>query len=190
VDRGALDYAQPERNLNITLMSKQEYYRRRKLVQAISPEDKLRYLNSYMKLWVKKYPMPAWYTFDKFLEMLVADQLKAKAYYGERTGGKCGYCGQPFTSVFQETRDHVHPKSRGGILHSGNKVPACISCNQWKADRSLYQWKQEVALLHEATAAGMIRLPSPFNRKRLGAILFNLERIMERRAKACASPHP
>jgi hypothetical protein len=70
-------------------MSKQEYYRRRKLVQAISPEDKLRYLNSYMKLWVKKYPMPAWYTFDKFLEMLVAEQLKAKAYYGERTGGKC-----------------------------------------------------------------------------------------------------
>ncbi len=50
----------------------------------------------------------------------------------------CHYCGDPAAS-----RDHVVPKSRGGRNDPLNIVPACLPCNQLKADLSLEEFYLE-----------------------------------------------
>jgi len=47
----------------------------------------------------------------------------------------CAYCGGEFDSSIL-TRDHVHPKSRGGSNAWENSVTACKSCNMKKADKT------------------------------------------------------
>lgn len=42
---------------------------------------------------------------------------------------QCSYCGVAIP-VKQVTRDHVYPKSKGGII----KTPCCLSCNEMKED--------------------------------------------------------
>lgn len=42
---------------------------------------------------------------------------------------QCSYCGKPIP-VKQVTRDHVYPKSKGGII----KTPSCLNCNTIKED--------------------------------------------------------
>lgn len=45
----------------------------------------------------------------------------------------CHYCGV----VEGDTLDHIIPKSKGGRRQDWNLVPACMPCNQEKADRVL-----------------------------------------------------
>jgi len=47
----------------------------------------------------------------------------------------CAYCGLFFESK-DLTRDHVHPRSRGGSNAWENSVTACKHCNSRKADRT------------------------------------------------------
>ena len=47
----------------------------------------------------------------------------------------CMYCGNKF-SHYELTRDHVHPRSRGGKDIWENVVAACKRCNHFKADRT------------------------------------------------------
>ena len=53
-----------------------------------------------------------------------------------REGGKCAYCGCPLT-LKQVTKEHVHPRSKGGKDDLLNVVAACTPCNSEKADRVL-----------------------------------------------------
>lgn len=48
---------------------------------------------------------------------------------------RCPYCVFPLTSWRKGTKDHVHPKSRGGSLRGFNQVLAHEDCNRRKADR-------------------------------------------------------
>lgn len=52
----------------------------------------------------------------------------------ERFGGCCAYCLRQSESL---TVDHLDPISRGGAHELTNIVPACLSCNVSKGDRSL-----------------------------------------------------
>lgn len=47
----------------------------------------------------------------------------------------CAYCGNEF-NAYDLTRDHVHPRSRGGTNDWVNSVTACKSCNHRKANRT------------------------------------------------------
>lgn len=47
----------------------------------------------------------------------------------------CMYCGEQFP-VEKLTRDHIHPKSRGGKESWTNLVSACRRCNQRKGNRT------------------------------------------------------
>lgn len=51
--------------------------------------------------------------------------------------GPCAYCG----STENITMDHVIPISRGGTHGIGNLVPACLSCNNSKLDKTFAEWK-------------------------------------------------
>ena len=48
---------------------------------------------------------------------------------------QCSYCGN-FFNTKTITRDHVYPKSRGGVL----TTPACYRCNTLKADMLPIDW--------------------------------------------------
>lgn len=53
-----------------------------------------------------------------------------------REGGKCAYCGCSI-SLRQTTKDHVHPRSKGGKDVLLNVVAACEACNARKANKTL-----------------------------------------------------
>lgn len=48
----------------------------------------------------------------------------------------CAYCGERYSSS-RLTRDHVHPRSKGGPDTWNNVVTACLPCNNKKADRDI-----------------------------------------------------
>jgi hypothetical protein len=48
---------------------------------------------------------------------------------------QCSYCGCEIPEK-QVTRDHVYPKSKGGII----KTPCCINCNIIKEDMKPIEW--------------------------------------------------
>lgn len=52
-------------------------------------------------------------------------------------GGRCAYCGCKPRTI---TMDHVTPLSRGGDHTASNVVPACLSCNSRKNDRTLAEF--------------------------------------------------
>lgn len=60
----------------------------------------------------------------------------------------CAYCG---ASNIKLQQDHVHPVSRGGNHTASNIVPACISCNSSKKDRTLEQWKRTLYFREHCT---------------------------------------
>jgi len=61
--------------------------------------------------------------------------LTNKALF-RRDSNLCAYCGDPY-SVSNLTRDHVHPRSKGGIDRWENVVSACGPCNKIKDDRDI-----------------------------------------------------
>lgn len=57
-------------------------------------------------------------------------------------GGCCAYCEQPTKSL---TQDHIVPLSKGGTHTADNIVPACLSCNSSKGNRSLEEFLRKRA---------------------------------------------
>lgn len=53
-----------------------------------------------------------------------------------RDANICAYCGGEFTTS-QLTRDHIHPRSKGGPDTWMNVVTACGTCNKLKDDRDI-----------------------------------------------------
>lgn len=52
------------------------------------------------------------------------------------TDGLCFYCGITLTTS-NRSKDHVHPRSRGGLGKRYNLVPACKTCNVSKGSKSV-----------------------------------------------------
>ena len=53
-----------------------------------------------------------------------------------RDNNICAYCGDEFVTA-RLTRDHVHPRSKGGPDEWTNVVTACSPCNKVKDDRDI-----------------------------------------------------
>jgi len=51
------------------------------------------------------------------------------------TGKSCIYCGEKSESI-----DHVLPRSKGGLSITENCVPACLSCNEKKSSKDVFEW--------------------------------------------------
>ena len=53
----------------------------------------------------------------------------------------CAYCGDDLGRL--ATLDHIYPKSKGGLTHRANLVPACFPCNISKSDAQPFSaWYQ------------------------------------------------
>lgn len=61
--------------------------------------------------------------------------LTNKALF-RRDNNICAYCGDDYI-VRELTRDHIHPKSKGGVDRWENVVTACGPCNKLKDDRDI-----------------------------------------------------
>ena len=61
--------------------------------------------------------------------------LTNKALF-RRDQNVCAYCGDDFV-VAGLTRDHIHPRSKGGLDRWTNVVTACGACNKRKDDRDI-----------------------------------------------------
>ena len=43
-----------------------------------------------------------------------------------------------------KTKDHIHPKSKGGKLNNGNCANCCYQCNQDKSDKNIHEYYLEL----------------------------------------------
>lgn len=48
----------------------------------------------------------------------------------------CCYCERPFSAKLKPTREHLVPVSKGGSDKQRNIKPACLECNQLRANHS------------------------------------------------------
>lgn len=57
----------------------------------------------------------------------------------------CCYCGKPISEKSANyTKEHLIPKSKGGNNLPINKKPCCKTCNGWRGNQSLEQFKISV----------------------------------------------
>lgn len=71
--------------------------------------------------------------------------LTNKTLFG-RDRNLCAYCGKTF-KLGDLSRDHIHPRSKGGENKWMNVVTACINCNLRKDDRTPEQAKMQLLYL-------------------------------------------
>lgn len=62
----------------------------------------------------------------------------------KRNGKACYYCRRQFNDKIKKTKDHIIASSRGGLNVSDNFADCCDNCNQWKADKPLEKWLDQV----------------------------------------------
>ena len=65
----------------------------------------------------------------------------------------CAYCQIPFSDIkgARPTMDHAIPLSRGGKHEASNIVPACLSCNSRKGDKTVYKFMENVIMAKRFT---------------------------------------
>ena len=82
--------------------------------------------------------------------MMSAPSKKSVQVY-QKTGGRCWYCGcnvDPYAGQVTAKLfvvEHQTPLSRGGTHDIGNLVPACLSCNSQKGDKTLEEYRSYMA---------------------------------------------
>ena len=59
----------------------------------------------------------------------------------EKCNGHCGYCGIEIAYKDMQV-DHMEPLKRGGIDNLGNMLPACRSCNHYKATLTVEEFRK------------------------------------------------
>ena len=69
--------------------------------------------------------------------------LSNKTLFG-RDRHVCAYCGGHFPNYHQLSRDHITPKSKGGVNTWTNVVTACKKCNNDKDDKTLKESGMEL----------------------------------------------
>jgi hypothetical protein len=69
--------------------------------------------------------------------------LSNKTLFG-RDRYMCAYCGSVHTNSKHLSRDHIMPKSRGGVDDWMNVVTACKGCNARKDNKTLREAKMEL----------------------------------------------
>ena len=57
----------------------------------------------------------------------------------KKLGGRCWYCG---CTPDELTVDHAKPRSRGGRNFDDNLLPACLPCNNEKANLSVSEYRK------------------------------------------------
>ena len=83
----------------------------------------------------------------------------------QRDNNTCQYCGKHEENPSNLEIDHIRPRSKGGDELSDNKVSACTSCNNIKADNDVFEFLRETGL--DPMEATKDRIRSLIKRKHL-----------------------
>ncbi|GAA2727758.1 HNH endonuclease [Cellulomonas aerilata] len=87
-----------------------------------------------------------------------------------RQGGRCFWCGRPFSDLVAPTTDHVVPRVKGGPSWPENEVAACRRCNAERGHTTPVDWLEEC-----------VRRGWPADPSALDATLATLETAIVRR---------
>lgn len=90
----------------------------------------------------------------------------------KRHGVACYFCRRRFDENIIKTKDHSVAKSRGGTNHGDNLTDCCFDCNQWKADKPLENWLDEVQAFLKR---GKHRI---YSKTQLGQIVGNIKSLI------------
>lgn len=86
-----------------------------------------------------EFPLPASVVLRKHRRVATREAVLTNEHLFLRDGHRCAYCGRRREELGPRerlTRDHLVPRSRGGLDVWLNVVTACSSCNHRKDDRS------------------------------------------------------
>lgn len=82
----------------------------------------------------------------------------------------CCYCGRGIHIPLKKTVEHLVPLSKGGNDSPHNKKSCCHKCNNWRGNKPLENFKNEVKELITYN-----KLKVGYNRQDLEAIVENIE---------------
>ena len=102
---------------------------------GIQKDGKLSYLETTSIIAIKGHG------FNPYKHSNVA--LTNKTLFG-RDRHVCAYCGEYFANYHLLSRDHIHPKSKGGENTWMNVITSCKTCNSKKGHRTLKEAKMEL----------------------------------------------
>lgn len=110
----------------------------------------------------------------------MASQTKLQAIF-QKTHGCCHFCGDPLDFAKYDLRgeneigswniDHVVQKDKGGLKGIENCLPACVTCNRLR-------WNRTGANLREALFLGIIAIKEMERNSELGK---RIEELKEKR---------
>lgn len=110
-------------------------------------QDNAEYISAYMKDWYKRNP-------HKYSELSNRRRAREACVDTRRVSNSewdkivkryncsCFYCG----AKQEVTMDHVVPISRGGRHAIGNLIPACMTCNSSKWNKTIMEWRRDNGL--------------------------------------------
>lgn len=75
--------------------------------------------------------------------MSLPKKTRAEAF--AKFDGRCAYCGEKLTMRAMQV-DHIQPKAHRGTDDIGNLYPSCRSCNNYKNEWSLEEFRREIGL--------------------------------------------
>lgn len=85
------------------------------------------------------------------------DRVAVFNKYNDSNGCHCSYCGKILPSIKDMQVDHIIPKARGwkvsDVNDYSNLNPACKSCNLYKRNHSLEEFRKKyLGMLHKRLA--------------------------------------
>lgn len=103
------------------------------------------YSNVFIHSAKDKWEVPSVIRLKEYTNIIknkLTSSIKRNKIYS-RDKRKCGYCSK-FCNDKIITIDHIIPKSRGGSNTPENLVTCCITCNQYKGNRTPDEAKMEL----------------------------------------------
>ncbi|THK33994.1 HNH endonuclease [Ensifer sp. MPMI2T] len=91
--------------------------------------------------------------------------------------GRCAYCLDPL-SYKEVTRDHVVPRSAGGLDHRSNTAAACAPCNKAKGSMAVELFKR---MISDPRPGEPMKFRMIWVSRRLNKALIDLEKRIMRR---------
>ena len=144
------------------------------LPTKLSPERKLRYLATYMVEYIDAWPNKI-KPFSNWLDSVLQKKVnRGNHNMIEQHRKICRYCSREFIENYiDKTKDHLVPLSKGGFDIQENRVPCCHECNQWKSDKTLEFWMNEIKRLIKKER------PTPsYDLNRLGRMAYNIKNLI------------
>lgn len=146
-------------------------------LKNLKPERKLKFLKEYMDEFIDIWPNKK-EPFESWLQSTM-NKKENKGYQEaqEKQKKKCKYCNRLFDEYhIEKTKDHVIPLSKGGKDLKENRIYACHDCNNWKDNKSLEVWLEEIKKMVKKKKT---KVRTSYTFEILGLMISNIRKVMD-----------